>query len=88
MHPADALIVQWERDNSVFNRDTGETHLLGELAVLLLQCLSDTPRGLAWVSEYSAQECEIENNEAWQRKIANTLGALEDLELIQRLPRT
>ena len=88
MNPAAALIVQWERDNSVFDRDTGETHLLGELPVMLLRCVSDTPRGLAWISAYSAQECEIENNEAWQRKIAHTLGALEDLELIQRLPRT
>ena len=81
-------MVQWETDNSVFSRDTGETHLLGELPVFMLQCLSETPRDLAWISEYSAQECEIENNEAWQQKIAHTLGALEDLELIQRLPRT
>jgi len=82
------LVVQWETDNSVFNRDTGETHLLGELPVMLLRCVSDTPRGLAWISAYTAKECEIENDEAWQRKIAHTLGALEDLELIQRLPRT
>ena len=86
--PAGLLISQWEVDNSVFSKDTGETHLLGELPVFVLQCLSVTPRDLAWISEHGAQGCETENDPAWQRKIASTLAALEDLELIRRLPGT
>ena len=86
MNPAAALIIQWERDNSVFNRDTGETHLLSELPATALRALCQRPWAFEALCSHLARLCDTDNDAHWHSKIAGILGGLENLELIERRP--
>lgn len=76
--------AQWEAETSLFNADTGETHLLSEFPAFLLATLSEGPLTLNALSELTAQACDANNDAAWQTKVRGVLEELAGLELVQQ----
>lgn len=80
------LWAPWETDTSLFNVDTGETHLISELPAETLRMLGERPWGLAELCEELAKRCETPCDEAWHSKVNTMLLELDALELIERRP--
>jgi PqqD family protein of HPr-rel-A system len=77
------LWAQWDDGYSVFNVDTGDTHMLTELAATVLQALTDEPRSVGWLAETTAEACGICPEGKWHRKIAGLVDTLAELELVE-----
>lgn len=73
----------WPVDVSVFNRGTGETHLLSALPAETLLLLTGRPWAFLDLCARVADRCETEDNPAWHGKIAQVLDQLAGLELIE-----
>jgi len=78
--------MPWETDTSLFNGDTGETHLLSELPATALRALCQRPWAFEALCSHLARLCDTDNDAHWHSKIAGILGGLENLELIERRP--
>lgn len=81
--PQRLLWAEWNTDYSVFNGNTGETHLLSELPAEVLRQLSRGPVSQAALTSTLAGLCEVEGTSGWSEKIADLLEELADLELIE-----
>lgn len=81
--PDRVIWAHWEVDYSVFNGNTGETHLLSELPAEVLRQLSPGPMTEADLTANLALLCEVAETPDWARKIAGILADLADLELIE-----
>jgi hypothetical protein len=75
--------LQWPTENSLFSRETGETHLLSELPAFLLRCLSEKPCSFETVCKMTANVCDAANDEHWRKIIADLLASLADSELAE-----
>lgn len=75
--------LQWPTENSLFNRETGETHLLSELPAFVLRCLSEKPSSFETVCKMTADACDTANNDSWRKTIADLLASLADSELAE-----
>lgn len=78
------LWVSWEQDHSLFNPETGDTHLLGDLPVAVLGLLQNKPSTLPELSRALARECDVPDNPQWQQRVAEILAGLDKLELLDR----
>jgi PqqD family protein of HPr-rel-A system len=76
--------AQWEESYSLFHPETGDTHILTELAALVLQSVSDAPRTTAGLCALTAEMCEIEADAQWRSGMCALLSGLEELELLER----
>jgi len=83
--PALLLWAEWDVDCSVFNADTGETHLLSALPAEALRHLADRPMTLSTLATRLAAECDIDATADWQAKIRSIVSALADLELVHTI---
>jgi PqqD family protein of HPr-rel-A system len=81
----DLTWVQWEQDYSVFDRLTGETHLLNELPAEILRRLARKPQTLDSLAEDLAGECGFRSDAAWRERIAAIVRNLETLELLHKM---
>ena len=82
--PEGLLWHHWEHDSTLFNRLTGETHLLGPLPVELLVMLQDGPRRLSELARLLGALCDHPVDEGWMRRVEGMLEELESLELVER----
>ena len=71
---------------SVFDRRTGETHILGILAVELLDILQDRPASLTSLAKELAGRCEQDDSPEWRNKVSSILSGLDVLELVEPCP--
>jgi PqqD family protein of HPr-rel-A system len=78
--------AQWEENYSLFHRETGDTHVLTELAALVLQSVSDAPCTTAALCALTARMCELEADARWCSEMCALLSGLEELELLERRP--
>lgn len=74
--------VEWGAEVSLYNCNTGDTHLFNLFPFEILQFLVSKNAGLAAVSEHMAVLCDEKNNAVWSNKILSTLKQLEELDLI------
>lgn len=81
--PQRVIWAQWGVDYSVFNGNTGETHLLSELPAEVLRQLSQGPLTEAALVQGLARLCEVEETTDWSEKISGILSDLAHLELIE-----
>lgn len=81
--PEDLLWVSWEEDFTVYNRATGETHLLNALPAEIVHILGKQPLTARALSEKMAQLCETENSLEWSQRINQVLSDLAALSLVE-----
>lgn len=85
MRPADKLVwSHWESESSVYNRATGETHLLSPLPTEIARILQRGPMTLDQLAAAMADLCSADDSATWQGKIAAILRNLTDLEIVDR----
>ena len=70
----------------MFNRRTGDTHLLSILPAEILGLLAEGPLDVSEISDRMAQSCETPNTPEWTEKISSLIEELVRLELVDRLP--
>jgi PqqD family protein of HPr-rel-A system len=75
----------WTSDYSVFNPETGETHLISELPAAVLELVAQGAPPLHLIAAGLAADCDVEMTADWERKIAGVLTNLEHIELVERL---
>jgi len=76
--------LQWPTENSLFSRETGETHLLTELPAFVLRYLSEKGSSFETVCKMTADACDSANDYNWRKTIADLLASLADSELAER----
>lgn len=79
-------IEPWGSHCSVYNRRTGDTHLISLLPAEILRLLIDDPLDLGAISERMAQLCETPNTPEWTEKMRSLTEELARLELVDALP--
>jgi len=77
---------EWEADSTVYDRSTGETHLLSPLPAELLHLLVNEPQALGELSRKLADLCEVECTEEWIERTGRMLVDLEGLSLLEKKP--
>lgn len=78
--------AQWEREDALFNADTGETHLLGQLPSAVVTVLSERPLSLDALCDELARNFHLEVDANYRATVRHVLESLADLELVQRHP--
>lgn len=76
----------WDESYSLFHAETGDTHLLTELAAILLEATVDEPRTTQWLCNNAAALCSVPADNAWSSRIGALIDSLEEIELIERAP--
>jgi len=79
----DLVWESWNAEYSLFDRRTGETHIIGMLPGELLRLLEDGPRSTLELAHLLAELCEVEDTPQWSSRIGNMLTDLEALELVE-----
>jgi PqqD family protein of HPr-rel-A system len=74
----------WDESYSLFNAETGDTHLLTDLAAMLLEATMDTPRSTEWLCHNAAALYRVPSDSAWASRIGALIESLEEIELIER----
>lgn len=82
--PGRLVWSHWEADSSVYNRGTGETHLLGPLPTEIVNFLERTPLTLTQLSCAMAELCDTDDSPAWKDKLQRILRDLVELEIVDR----
>lgn len=72
----------WDSEFSLFDEQTGETHLINALPAEVIRELEQGPLGLPALSARLAQLCDIEDTPEWRMRISGVLGLLKSLELL------
>lgn len=81
----DALLwEEWESDSTVYDRHTGETHLLGPLPAELIRLLGNSPKSLQELSRQMADLCEVECSQEWVERMDHMLADLAVLSLVEK----
>ena len=81
--PSDLRWQAWEGTYSIYNRASGETHLLNELPAEILRRLSAGPTDSPSLALAIAEDLGLENTREWQSKIDTILASLFELGLIE-----
>jgi PqqD family protein of HPr-rel-A system len=81
--PTALLWESWGTEYGLFNRNSGETHLLNELPAEILRRLSNAPTSDLALAEALAADCEIECTPQWRQKVGDILDNLHTLGLIE-----
>jgi PqqD family protein of HPr-rel-A system len=85
VRPELILWSPWETGCSVFNGNTGETHLLSELPAEVLRQLSNAPMTGEALAKELARLCEVEETPDWPEKISQILSELAEIEVIESI---
>lgn len=82
--PGDYLWFEWADEGvcAVFDRGTGETHLISILPAAALRALCDRPIGFGGLTERLIAEGVIGSGEDWLGLLAQSVDGLIGLELI------
>lgn len=76
---------EWEADATVFDRTTGETHLLSPLPAEILRLLSVEPMTLSSLASKLADACEVDCMVEWRARVGRMLDELASLALVEKL---
>ncbi|MCF6354818.1 MAG: HPr-rel-A system PqqD family peptide chaperone [Candidatus Polarisedimenticolaceae bacterium] len=81
--PDSLLWEEWETEYAIFNRSSGETHLINELPAQILRFLIEQPDHASGLAEKLANLCETGNNTSWQQQTSDIINNLASLGLIE-----
>jgi PqqD family protein of HPr-rel-A system len=83
--PNAILWEAWESEYSLFDRNSGETHLISELPAEVLRRLGDAPVAEGVLVRSLAADCEVDCTPQWRTKIREILENLHTLGLIDQV---
>ena len=83
-HPGALAWVEWEADSTVYDRSTGETHLLGPLPTEVIRLLGDASMSLQELSRKLADLCEVDCTGEWMDQVGRILADLASLSLVEK----
>ncbi len=83
-NPEALLWQEWEVDATIFDRTTGETHLLSPLPAEILRLLSVEPMTLPSLSRKLADACEVDCTVEWRARVERMLDELASLALVEK----
>ena len=73
---------EWESEYTVYDRATGETHLLSLLPAEIIRLLDQGPLSLEVLSREMASLCEVERTPEWDEQMRRVLQDLASLSLV------
>ena len=82
--PSALIWESWGSEYSLFNRISGETHLINELPAEILRRLTAHPLRTLDLAGSLAADCETESRAQWQETIETILANLNELGLIEK----
>lgn len=82
--PSTLLWEHWDTEYSLFDRETGETHLINALPAEILRILSQKTISGKALAEEMAVDCDVECTLDWQRKIEGIIRNLYAIGLIEQ----
>jgi len=77
------LWEEWETEYTLFNRHSGETHLINELPAQVLRLLAKQPTSAPQIAIKLARLCEVENNKQWLEQTSGIISHLASIGLIE-----
>lgn len=82
--PDDYLWFEWAEEGvwGLFDRGTGQTHLLSVLPAEALRVLCQQPMGLSELGQHLAREGLIDAGEQWMAVLGQSVEGLVGLDLI------
>ena len=73
----------WDNEYVIYNKLSGDTHLLGQTAGMILLRLQENPTNLMTLAEYLALFLRVELDEKFLFHIEHILADLEMLALVE-----
>lgn len=83
--PEALLWYEWETEYTIFDRNSGETHLINELPAQILRHLSERPASSPELAAKLAHLCEVENDKSWAAQTSGIINNLAALGLVEAL---
>ena len=77
--------ADWEEEYTLYNRATGETHILSVFPVEILKSLSELPADVSTLAERVAALGGIECTTDWVEATTKSLDMLHRLDLVEKL---
>jgi len=77
--------AHWEDSSALFNRATGETHILDALPTEMLLLLSERAADIHTLAQRLAELCDTLCNEEWVNRTSNSLTELYALNLVEKV---
>lgn len=84
-NPRDLLLEHWDTETAVFDRRTGETHMLSALPAELLETLETGAMDAVALARVMAQTHDLPNDAVLKTQIQASLEQLARLDLIAPL---
>ena len=85
-HSENLIWAEWESSFTLFNRATGETHLLSPIPAEILFLLSDNPTDIDTLAQKLSTRCGTSCTSEWTAQTAESVARLQSLELVEKLP--
>ena len=79
----DLLWEEWETEYTIFDRRSGETHLISELPAQVLRLLSRQSANTSHLAAELARLCEVDNSKHWLEQTSGIINNLTSIGLIE-----
>lgn len=80
---SDLLWEEWETEYTIFDRRSGETHLISELPAQLLRLLSRQSANTSHLAAELAHLCETDNSKRWIEQTSGIINNLTSIGLVE-----
>jgi PqqD family protein of HPr-rel-A system len=85
--PYPQLRRSWGDESVVFNKSSGNTHLINPIAAKILALLQLQESSAVEISEQVAAEIQLEADEEILHRVEVVLKTLDSLGLVERVPK-
>jgi PqqD family protein of HPr-rel-A system len=79
--------VTWGEESIVFNKSSGNTHLVNSMAAKILSLLQLQPRSAEEISQSIATEMQLDDDDEILQRVKIVFETLDHLGLIESLPQ-
>jgi PqqD family protein of HPr-rel-A system len=79
--------VTWGEESIVFNKSSGNTHLVNSMAAKILSLLQVQPRSAEEISQSIATEMQLDDDDEILQRVKIVFETLDHLGLIESLPQ-
>lgn len=79
--------MTWGEESIVFNKSSGNTHLVNSMAAKILSLLQVQPRSAEEISQSIATEMQLDDDDEILQRVKIVFETLDHLGLIESLPQ-
>ncbi|MBK7354157.1 MAG: HPr-rel-A system PqqD family peptide chaperone [Nitrosomonas sp.] len=83
------IIEEWDSGFTVFQPDSGSTHYLNKMSVLILKYLENdslAPLSTVRICNYLVTEFQLQPDTAFSKQVNKTLYRFDELGLVKQIP--